>query len=115
MKTQLLPDEQIVKEGAGNMARGAESVGGRLACTNQRLIFESHAMNLQTGDTIIELGQITSAKPVWTKAFGLIPLAPNSFEVQLRDGTSQSFVVMGRASGLRPSKARKKQRETSSC
>ncbi len=96
MKTQLLPDEQIVKEGAGNMARGAESVGGRLACTNQRLIFESHAMNAQTGDTIIELSQITSAKPVWTKAFGLIPLAPNSFEVTLHDGTSQSFVVMGR-------------------
>lgn len=78
------------------MARGAESVGGRLCCTNQRLIFESHAMNVQTGDTIIELGQIVSAKPVWTKAFGLIPLAPNSFEVTLRDGSAQSFVVMGR-------------------
>ncbi len=96
MKTPLLNGEQTIKESAANMARGAESVGGRLFCTNQRLVFESHAVNIQTGTMVLELAQITSAKPVWTKAFGVLPLAPNSFEITLKDGTTHSFVVTGR-------------------
>ncbi len=97
MKTPLLVGEQLIKEGPANCQRGPESVGGRLFCTNQRLIFESHAFNLQTGATIVELTQIVAAKPVWTKILGVIPLVPNSLEVQLRDGTSQSFVAFGRS------------------
>ena len=97
MQTPLLPGETVQKEGAANCQRGQETVGGRLNCTNQRLVFESHAINVNTGTTVVELNQIVAVRPVWTKFLGLIPLAPNSFEVQLRDGTTQSFVVTGRA------------------
>ncbi len=96
MNTPLFPGETVQKESAANCQRGQETVGGRLFCTNQRLIFESHAINVQTGTTVVQLNQIVASRPVWTKFLGLIPLAPNSFEVQLRDGTTQSFVVTGR-------------------
>ena len=100
MQTQLLPGEHLEKEGAANCQRGPESVGGRLFCTNLRLIFEAHAININTGTPVVELSQIQSACPVWTKLLGVIPLAPNSFEVQLRDGTSHSFVVTGRTAWI---------------
>ena len=36
MKTPLLPGETPVKDGAANLQRGLETVGGRLYLTNQR-------------------------------------------------------------------------------
>lgn len=42
--------------------RGWEGVGGRLYLTNRRLVFESHAINLQTGTTDIPLADIVDAK-----------------------------------------------------
>ena len=69
MKTQLLPGETLIKDGAANLQRGIETVGGRVHLTSQRLVFESHAINVQTGITIIPLESITGVDPVrWTPA-----------------------------------------------
>ncbi|MBI5543520.1 MAG: hypothetical protein HY901_06495 [Deltaproteobacteria bacterium] len=96
MKMALESGETILKEGAANLQRGAETVGGHLCLTEHRLVFESHRFNLQTGSTVIPLGEITVTRPCWTKFLNLIPLAPNSLAVSTAGGQEHKFVLYGR-------------------
>ena len=96
MKTELLADEKITRSGVANLQRGAETVGGKLYLTNQRLVFESHALNVQTGTTIISLEEIVKTAPCWTKFLNLIPIAPNSLAVTTADAEKR-FVLFGRS------------------
>ncbi len=100
MKTPLLPGETPIKDGAANMQRGIETVGGRLYLTSQRLVFESHAFNIQTGVTTIALTSITGARKCWTKFLNLVPLVPNSVAVTTSEGNEHRFVVFGRQAWL---------------
>jgi hypothetical protein len=96
MKTPSLPDETPVKDGAANLQRGVETVGGWLYLTNRRLIFESHAFNIQTGATNIPLASITGARKCWTKFLNLIPVFPNSVAVSTKEGKDYRFVTFSR-------------------
>jgi hypothetical protein len=96
MKTLSLPDETPLKDGAANLQRGIETVGGWLYLTNRRLVFESHAFNIQTGATIIPLASITGARKCWTKFLNLIPIFPNSVAVSTKEGKEYRFVTFGR-------------------
>ena len=96
MKSDLNPNESIVKEGPANLQKGIEAVGGRLFLTNQRVVFESHAMNIQAGVTEIPLGEVESIQPCWTKFLNLIPIAPNSLAVTTADAEKR-FVLFGRS------------------
>lgn len=96
MKTALQPDEVLVKEGAANMQRGIETVGGRLYLTNQRLVFETHDFNIQTGTTIVALQDVASVRKCWTRFLNLIPMFPNSIAVATNDWKEHRFVVFGR-------------------
>lgn len=96
MKIELAPGEKLLREGAANLQRGIETVGGRLFLTNRRLAFSSHALNVQTGPTDIPLSAIRSTSPCWTRFLGLIPLAPNSLAVRT-DNSEHRFVLFGRS------------------
>lgn len=96
MNTPLLPGEQPIKEGAANLQRGLETVGGRLFLTSHRLVFEPHAVNIQTRVATVELANVQSTRACWTKLLGLIPLLPNSLAVYTKDGTEFRFVLFGR-------------------
>lgn len=95
MKIELAPGERMIKEGAANLQRGIETVGGRLFLTDRRLVFASHAFNVQSGATEIPLRDIRSTAPCWTKFLGLIPLMPNSLAVRT-DQAEHRFVLFGR-------------------
>ena len=96
MKTEMLTGETVTKSGAANMQRGPETVGGKLYLTNLRLIFESHAFNIQTGATIVALQDISETRRCWTKFLNLIPVAPNSLAV-FSSGEEKRFVLFGRS------------------
>lgn len=96
MKTELQAGEVAVKEGGANIQRGFEAVGGKLFLTNQRLVFESHAFNMQTGATIVPLAEIAETALCWTRLLGLIPLVPNSLAVSTSDAERYRFVLFGR-------------------
>ncbi len=96
MKTQLLPDETVVKEGPANIQKGIGSVGGKLFLTNQRLIFEPHALNIRKGATIIPLSSVTGARKCWTRLLGLIPMVPNGIAVSSKEGKKYRFVTWRR-------------------
>ena len=96
VKTELRPDEQIVKEGAANLQKNIEAVGGQLCLTNQRLAFEAHKFNVQGGKIEVELADIRSTRPCWTRFLGFIPLFPNSLAVLTKHGMEHRFVLSGR-------------------
>jgi len=96
MNTPLNSDEAILKTGGANLQRGIETVGGKLYLTNRRLIFESHAFNVQRGATLIPLGDISSVTKCWTKFLNLIPLMPNSLAVTTTQGQEHRLVLFGR-------------------
>ena len=98
MKIELNPSEIEIKEGGANLQKNIETVGGKLHLTNQRLIFKSHKINIQTGITEIQLADIESIKKCWTKFLGFIPIMPNSLAVNTIDGKVFSFVLFGRSS-----------------
>jgi hypothetical protein len=100
MKTPLLPGESVVKEGAANMQRGIETVGGQLYLTGQRLIFEAHSFNLQTGATVISLTGVDGIRKCWTKFLNLIPVFPNSMAVSTNDGKEYRFVTFDRVAWI---------------
>ena len=97
MQTQLQPGETMIREAAANLQRGLETVGGRLCLTTQRLVFESHGFNVQTGVTAVPLKQVRDARKCWTKFLGFLPLLPNSIAVTLADGTELRIVIFRRA------------------
>lgn len=96
MKTTLLQGEHLIKQGAANLQKNIETVGGKLYLTNQRLIFEPHAINFQRGITEIAVPSIQSARACWTLFLGLVPLFPNSLAVCTKNGTEFRFVLFGR-------------------
>lgn len=96
MKITLEPDEKVLREGAANLQRGAETVGGRLYLTDQRLFFQSHAFNIQTGATNLPLASIRGTRLCWTKFLNLFPVFPNSLAVETASGDEFLFVVFGR-------------------
>ncbi len=92
MKTELLPGERVLADEMGSLFRGWESVGGRIYVTNRRVIFESHGLNLQRGNTEIPLEEIVEARRRNT-----LFIVPNGMEIETRDGTRYRFVVWTRA------------------
>jgi len=96
MKTELRMGEQVIKEGAANLQKNIETVGGKLCLTNQRLVFEAHDINIQGGTTEVELSNVQSSRPCWTRFLGLIPLFPNSLAVFTKQGKEYRFVLFGR-------------------
>ena len=95
MQINLNSNERLVKEGPANLQRGWETVGGSLKLTDQRLVFDSHGFNVQTGATEIPISSITGTRPVWTKFLGFLPLFPNSLAVTAGD-KQYNFVVSNR-------------------
>ena len=96
MKIALQPNEKLVREGGANLQRGVETVGGKLFLTDQRLYFQSHAFNVQTGPMQIELSDVSGTRLCWTKFLGVMPLFPNSLAVQTTRGNEYRFVLSGR-------------------
>jgi len=92
---QLLPEEKIEMEGPANLFRGIEAVGGKLFFTNQRLIFNSHKINIQKGQTSILYSDISKVEKRST-----LNIIPNRIKVVTRDQKSYHFVVNNREEWL---------------
>ncbi|MEN5089784.1 hypothetical protein ABE458_03760 [Pseudomonas protegens] len=96
MKAELRGGEKIIKEGPANLQRNIETVGGRLFSTNQRVLFVAHKFNFQSAPDEIEISNIQSLQPAWTRFLGLIPVFPNSLSVFTKQGIESRFVLFGR-------------------
>ena len=96
MQTKLEEGEAIIRKSLANHQRGVEAVGGKLYLTQQRLIFEAHAFNFQTGATVVTLPSITALRKDWTLLFGTIPVFPNCLVVSSQAGEDNRFTLYRR-------------------
>jgi hypothetical protein len=92
---QLQEGESIIKEGAANHFKGAESVGGKLFLTTQRVFFESHALNIQTHEHSIPYSEIK-----FVGKRNTLFIVPNGMYVELLNGNKEEFVVFGRGNWM---------------
>jgi hypothetical protein len=83
--------EQILSDAGANMFRGIESVGGRMKITTRRVLFESHAINLQKMPAEISITDIAEVGK--RNTLGLIP---NGLFIRTKTGVEYKFVVFGR-------------------
>ncbi len=82
---------KIIFEKPANLVRGIESVGGKLTVTDQKLLFKSHAMNIQKGSTEILFSDIQSIRKRNTLGF-----VPNGMSVVTKNKEEYKFVVWNR-------------------
>ena len=90
--TITIPEnETLIKEYGANLYRGKEGVGGKIALTNKSLIFKSHKVNIQTGETLIPIHDISGFK-IKNRIFNLLnnELILNTTEKDYR------FIIQGR-------------------
>ena len=85
------PGEEVVWQGPANHFFNGEGVGGWLYLTTGRLLFRSHAVNVQRHETNLALADITEATPRLTAGF-----IPNGLLVRMVSGAEECFVVDGR-------------------
>lgn len=91
IKPSLLADEVLEREIFANLFRGFEGVGGKIFLTNQRLIFKSHSLNIQKGQTNIDYNDIVSVTKRKT-----MKLINNGIKVTTKEGKVYYFVVNNR-------------------
>lgn len=101
MKTPLHEGESIIKSGGANLHRGIEAVGGKLYFTTQRLVFESHGFNIQTGAVVVELSDIQSLEQSYTKLFGFIRAFKNALLITSKSGDVQRYSLNGIGSWMK--------------
>ena len=76
---------------SANLFRGAESVGGAIHFEEDKLIFKSHKVNIQTGETEILYKDINSIDK--TNTLGIIP---NGMKITLENEEKYRFVLSNR-------------------
>ncbi|HLC77906.1 MAG TPA: GRAM domain-containing protein [Candidatus Nanoarchaeia archaeon] len=91
MVLSLKKNEQILIDRGANLFKGMEAVGGRLKITNQRLIFEPHAINIQKQILKVPLNQIKEVKSRNT-----LGTVPNGIAIKLASSQEYKLVVWKR-------------------
>lgn len=71
-----------------NYFRGMEAVGGKLYFYEDGMVFKSHALNIQTGETMIPYNQIVRIGKRNT-----LGIVPNGMSVFTREGIEHKFVI----------------------
>jgi hypothetical protein len=70
--TITIPENEVlIKEYGANLFRGKEGVGGKIALTDKSVLFKSHKINIQTGESIINIVDI-SGYEVKNRLFNLL-------------------------------------------
>lgn len=78
---------------AANYFRGIEAVGGHIKFDETGLIFKSHSLNIQTGNTRIDYSQIVRIAKRNT-----LKIVPNGISVFTKDNFEHKFVINNRKS-----------------
>ncbi|MBD3630854.1 GRAM domain-containing protein [Cyclobacterium sp.] len=80
--------EKIEKEAPATLFKGLEGVGGKLFLTNKRVIFKSHQLNIQRGQTDVDLSSISGIEKRMVNKWGNARMV-----VQTKDGMEYQLVV----------------------
>ena len=85
---QMNDGEIIEIEGPANLLLGMEAIGGKLFLTNKKIIFKSHKVNIQRGQTEIHYEKVIELLKRKTRK-----LFDNGIRIKTNDGATFDFVV----------------------
>lgn len=91
IEIEIADGESMIHEGPANLFRGIESVGGKLLLSDKRLVFKSHKMNIQSGETQFMAAEIKKAIPRKTAK-----IFRNGIRIITNSGEYFDFVVYER-------------------
>ncbi len=91
IKPALLEEEKLEEEIFANLFRGIEAVGGKLFFTNKRLIFKSHSLNIQKGQTNISFSEINNLEKRKT-----MKIVDNGMKITTKDDKEYCFILEDR-------------------
>jgi hypothetical protein len=90
--TIAIPENEIlIKEYGANLFRGKEGVGGKIALTDKSVLFKSHKVNIQTGETMIHIEDIIGYE-IKNRIFNLLK---NEVTLQTTE-KNYRFIIQGR-------------------
>lgn len=90
--TITIPENEVlIKEYGANLFRGKEGVGGKIALTDKSVLFKSHKINIQTGETIINIEDI-SGYEIKNRLFNLLK---NDITLKTTE-KDYRFIIQGR-------------------
>jgi hypothetical protein len=92
---ELFENEKVEEEIFASLFRGIEGVGGKIFLTNDRLIFKSHSLNIQKGQTNIDYSEISSVGRRKT-----MKIINNGMKILTNKGQEYCFVVNDRESQI---------------
>lgn len=95
IKPELEENEEIDIEGPANLFRGMEGVGGKIFLTNKHIIFKSHKINIQSGQTNIPYEDITEISKRKTAK-----IIDNGIRIKTNTAKEFNFVVNEREKWL---------------
>ena len=95
IKPELTENEEVDVEGPANLFRGMEGVGGKMFLTNKHIIFKSHKINIQSGQTTIPYEDISEISKRKTAK-----IIDNGIRIKTNDGKEFDFVVNEREKWL---------------
>lgn len=107
IQPELTQDENIEIEGPANLFRGIEGVGGKIFLTNKKVIFKSHKINIQKGQTNIEYSRIKEIAKRKTAR-----LIDNGIRITTDSGEEFDFVVNEREKWIEKLNEKIKERTT---
>ena len=88
---ELIENEKVEEEIFANLFKGIEGVGGKIFLTNKRLIFNSHSLNIQKGQTNLHYSEISSVEKRKT-----MKIINNGIKILTTKGEEYCFVVNDR-------------------
>ena len=91
IKPILLENEKVEEEIFANLFRGIEGVGGKIFLTKERLIFKSHSLNIQKGQTNIKYSQIAAVEKRKT-----MKTVDNGIKIITKENKEYCFIVNDR-------------------
>ena len=86
-----MAENYVYEKIAANYMRGKEAVGGWINFDENGLTFNSHAINIQRGETRIEYADIQDVKKRNT-----LGIVPNGISVYTKDNFEHKFVIYNR-------------------
>jgi len=91
IKPELFEHELIEDAIFASLFKGFEGVGGKIFLTNTRLVFKSHSLNIQAGQTNINYTEIAEVRERKT-----MKVINNGVNLITKDGKEYHFVVNDR-------------------
>lgn len=100
MKLELLPGEEIIREGRASLEYGLGYQGGKFYLTNLRIVFRPHFFNLFKKNVDVPLTDISCVEGSYSRVARILPVFPNAIKILPTEGSTLRVLLFDRKGWL---------------